>query len=97
RLFLEQLDLNTGGLRHLTHMTTPSPSCDSSSEEHLPRVRSSIQMNIEEVSTLAVLTEDVAKDTPTTNLLVMKNPQEMEARSNLRLEKMSSILKDGGS
>ncbi|KAG6736038.1 hypothetical protein POTOM_061265 [Populus tomentosa] len=63
-LFLEQLDLNTGGLRHPTHMITPSPSCDSSSEEYLPRVRSSIQMNIEEVSTLAVLIEDVAKDTP---------------------------------
>lgn len=75
RLFLEQLDLNTGGLRYPSHATTPSPSWDSSSKEHLPRVRSSIQMNIEEVLMLAILTEDVAEDTLTTNLLVIENAQ----------------------
>jgi len=82
-LFLEQLNLNTSGLRHPSHMITHSPSCDSSYEEHLPRVRCSIQMNIKEVPTLAILTEDVVKDTPTTDLSVMKNAQgaAREARS----------------
>jgi len=82
-LFLEQLNLNTGDLHHPSHVTMHSPSCDSSSEEHLPRVRCSIQMNIKEVPTLTVLTEDVVKDTPTTDLPVMKNAQgaAREARS----------------
>ncbi|KAL3573207.1 hypothetical protein D5086_027111 [Populus alba] len=65
----------TGGLRHPSHMTTPSPSCDSFSKEHLPRVRSSIQINIGEATMLVVLTKDVVEDTLTTNLPVIENAQ----------------------
>ncbi|KAG6736039.1 hypothetical protein POTOM_061266 [Populus tomentosa] len=64
-----------GGLRHPSHVTTPSPSCDSFSKEHLPRVRSSIQINIGEATMLVVLTKDVVEDTLTTNLPVIENAQ----------------------
>lgn len=52
-----------------SHVTTPSPNSDSSFQENQPlerreRVRSSIQMNIEEISTISVQAEDIPEDVP---------------------------------
>jgi hypothetical protein len=56
-----------------SHVSTQSPSDDSFSKENQPlkwrwRVRSYIQMNIEEISTVQVQAEDVPEDILITNL-----------------------------
>lgn len=75
----------------------PSHNGDSSSEENQPlekrqRVRSSIQMNIEEIYTIQVQAEDVLEDIPITNLPINEVCQEVVERSRSSLSGGHGVL-----